>query len=115
VWPQESRRSPAAPAAPPTSAMAWLPFCIAGAVPRYKPHPPSSMSLERRALLVMYELDEMSCEELAEILGVPTGTVHSRHREALSELVEDLSVLGQALLELVEISRAFAVTGARDV
>jgi RNA polymerase sigma-70 factor (ECF subfamily) len=43
------------------------------------------MSLERRALLVMYELDEMSCEELAEILGVPTGTVHSRLHAAREE------------------------------
>ena len=41
--------------------------------------------LSRRALLVMYELDEMSCEELAEILGVPTGTVHSRLHAAREE------------------------------
>jgi RNA polymerase sigma-70 factor (ECF subfamily) len=43
------------------------------------------MGLERRALLVMYELDEMSCEEIAEVLGVPTGTVHSRLSAAREE------------------------------
>jgi RNA polymerase sigma-70 factor, ECF subfamily len=36
------------------------------------------MDVEARALLVMYELDEMSCEEIAGVLGVPTGTVYSR-------------------------------------
>jgi RNA polymerase sigma-70 factor (ECF subfamily) len=36
------------------------------------------MELEKRALLVMFELDELSCEEIAELLGIPIGTVHSR-------------------------------------
>jgi RNA polymerase sigma-70 factor (ECF subfamily) len=26
----------------------------------------------------MFEMDELSCEEIAEILGVPVGTVYSR-------------------------------------
>ena len=33
---------------------------------------------EKRAVFVMFELDEMSCEEIAEIVGVPVGTVYSR-------------------------------------
>ncbi len=33
---------------------------------------------ERRALFVMYEIDELSCAQIAEIVGVPVGTVHSR-------------------------------------
>jgi len=37
-----------------------------------------TMDLERRALFVMFELDEVPCEEIASILGVPVGTVHSR-------------------------------------
>jgi RNA polymerase sigma-70 factor (ECF subfamily) len=37
-----------------------------------------SMELEKRAIFVMFELDELSCEEIAEILGVPLGTVYSR-------------------------------------
>jgi RNA polymerase sigma-70 factor, ECF subfamily len=36
------------------------------------------MDLEKRAIFVMFELDEMPCESIAEILGVPVGTVHSR-------------------------------------
>jgi RNA polymerase sigma-70 factor, ECF subfamily len=43
------------------------------------------MSVEKRALLVMFELDEMSCEEIADVLGVPTGTVHSRLHAAREE------------------------------
>jgi RNA polymerase sigma-70 factor (ECF subfamily) len=37
-----------------------------------------AMDLEKRAVLVMFEIDEMSSEEIARILGVPVGTVWSR-------------------------------------
>jgi RNA polymerase sigma-70 factor (ECF subfamily) len=37
-----------------------------------------TLDLERRAIFVMYELDELPCEEIAAIVGVPVGTVHSR-------------------------------------
>jgi RNA polymerase sigma-70 factor (ECF subfamily) len=37
-----------------------------------------AMDLEKRALFVMYELDEMTCEDIGEVLGVPVGTVYSR-------------------------------------
>ena len=36
------------------------------------------LDLEKRALLVMFEIDEMPCEEIAAILDVPLGTVYSR-------------------------------------
>ena len=36
------------------------------------------LDLERRAVFVMFELEEMSCDEIASIVGVPVGTVHSR-------------------------------------
>lgn len=37
---------------------------------------------ERRAAFVMFELEGMSCEEIAEITGVPLGTVYSRLHHA---------------------------------
>jgi RNA polymerase sigma-70 factor (ECF subfamily) len=37
-----------------------------------------AMDPEKRAVFVMFELDEMSCEQIAEVLGVPVGTVYSR-------------------------------------
>src|SRR5262249_9772535 len=40
------------------------------------------MDLEKRAIFVMFELDEVSGEEIAEILGVPLGTVDSRFHAA---------------------------------
>lgn len=40
------------------------------------------LDLEKRALLVMFEIDEMPCEEIALILGVPLGTVYSRLHSA---------------------------------
>jgi RNA polymerase sigma-70 factor (ECF subfamily) len=36
------------------------------------------MDLEKRAIFVMFELDEVSCDEMAQVLGVPVGTVYSR-------------------------------------
>ncbi|MGD0528021.1 MAG: sigma-70 family RNA polymerase sigma factor [Polyangiaceae bacterium] len=36
------------------------------------------MDLEKRAIFVMFELDELPCDEIADVLGVPVGTVHSR-------------------------------------
>jgi len=36
------------------------------------------LDLDKRAVLVMFEIDQMECEEIAEELGVPVGTVHSR-------------------------------------
>jgi RNA polymerase sigma-70 factor (ECF subfamily) len=37
-----------------------------------------AMPLDKRAVLVMYEIDGMSCAEIGSALGVPIGTVHSR-------------------------------------
>ena len=36
------------------------------------------LDLDKRAVFVMFEIDEMACEEIAQILDVPVGTVHSR-------------------------------------
>lgn len=36
------------------------------------------MDVDKRALFVMFELDEVPCEEIAKILSIPLGTVYSR-------------------------------------
>jgi RNA polymerase sigma-70 factor, ECF subfamily len=36
------------------------------------------LDLDKRAVFVMFELDEMSCEQIAGELGIPLGTVYSR-------------------------------------
>lgn len=41
---------------------------------------------EKRAVLVMFELEELSCGEIAEQLGVPVGTVYSRLHSARDAL-----------------------------
>jgi RNA polymerase sigma-70 factor (ECF subfamily) len=51
------------------------------------------MDLERRAVFVMFELDDMSCDEIAEILGVPVGTVYSRLHAARKEFQKALARL----------------------
>ncbi len=40
------------------------------------------LDLEKRAVFVMFEIDELPCEEIASILGVPVGTVYSRLHSA---------------------------------
>lgn len=37
---------------------------------------------ERRAVFVMYEVDGMTCEEIAAVVGAPLGTVYTRLRAA---------------------------------
>jgi RNA polymerase sigma-70 factor (ECF subfamily) len=36
------------------------------------------LDLEKRAVFVMFEVEELSCDEIAAIVGAPVGTVHSR-------------------------------------
>jgi RNA polymerase sigma-70 factor (ECF subfamily) len=40
------------------------------------------MDLEKRAVFVMYEIDEVPAAEIASVLGIPFNTVHSRLRAA---------------------------------
>ena len=43
------------------------------------------MDLARRAIFVMFEIDELSCDEIAATLGIPVGTVYSRLHHARKE------------------------------
>jgi RNA polymerase sigma-70 factor (ECF subfamily) len=36
------------------------------------------LELDKRAVFVMFEIEELPCEDIAQILGVPLGTVYSR-------------------------------------
>jgi len=42
----------------------------------------TTMSLEQRAVFVMFELEEVTCEQIAMALELPLGTVYSRLRRA---------------------------------
>jgi RNA polymerase sigma-70 factor, ECF subfamily len=44
-----------------------------------------AMDLEKRALFVMFEIDEVPCSEIAELLGLPIGTVYSRLHAARAD------------------------------
>lgn len=41
-----------------------------------------ALPLEQRAVFTLFELDALGCEEIAELLDVPVGTVYSRLRLA---------------------------------
>ena len=51
----------------------------------------SEMALERRAVFVMFEIEGMPTAAIAEILGIPKGTVHSRLHKAREEFTAALS------------------------
>lgn len=48
---------------------------------------------EKRAVFVMFELEERPCAEIAETFGIPLGTVHSRIHSARADFEKELSRL----------------------
>ena len=57
------------------------------------------MDLEKRAIFVMFEIDDVGCEAIAEMLSIPLGTVYSRLHAARKDFE-------RALLRLQAIERA---------
>ena len=55
-----------------------------------------AMDLEKRAVFVMFEIDELPTEDIAVMLGVPVGTVWSRLHAARKQFQAKLSRLGAA-------------------
>lgn len=51
----------------------------------------SSLSPDSRAIFVMYEVEEASCAELAELFQIPLGTVHSRLHKARDEFKKSVA------------------------
>ncbi len=49
------------------------------------------LSLTHRAVFVLFEIEGNSCAEIAELLDVPIGTVHSRLHHARKEVLERLT------------------------
>ena len=50
-----------------------------------------SMPLDRRAVFVMFELEGLPTSAIADILGIPQGTVHSRLHKARLEFTESIA------------------------
>lgn len=47
-----------------------------------------AMTPDRRAVFVMFEIEEMPCDEIARLAGVPVGTVYSRLHAARKEFTK---------------------------
>jgi RNA polymerase sigma-70 factor (ECF subfamily) len=47
-----------------------------------------ALELERRAVFVMFEIEGIGCPEIATMLGLPLGTVHSRLAAARSDFAK---------------------------
>jgi RNA polymerase sigma-70 factor, ECF subfamily len=57
----------------------------------------STMPLELRTVFVLFELEELPTQDIAELLGLPTGTVASRLRRAREEFHKLVSRLRHGL------------------
>lgn len=53
-----------------------------------------SLSEKYRPIVMMYYYDEMSCEEIAEVLKMNCGTVRTRLKRAREKLKKELEVFG---------------------
>lgn len=61
----------------------------------------SEMSLDQRAVFALFELEQVTCQEIAETLGIPLGTVYSRlrlGREAFRRSVRRLSKVAAPMM-----------------
>jgi RNA polymerase sigma-70 factor, ECF subfamily len=52
------------------------------------------LSLEQRAIFVWFEIESRPCQEIAEIMGVPLGTVYSRLHKARKDVARTLAKAG---------------------
>jgi RNA polymerase sigma-70 factor (ECF subfamily) len=61
------------------------------------------LSHDQRAVFVLYEVEEMTFSEIADLLGIPTGTVASRLRLARARVQHQLALFDAAVAdELLE-------------
>lgn len=51
----------------------------------------AELDVEKRAVFVMFEIDELSCDEIAAVVGVPVGTVYSRLHAARKAFAKALA------------------------
>jgi RNA polymerase sigma-70 factor (ECF subfamily) len=56
-----------------------------------------SMPTDLRAVFTLYEIEEMTMAEIAELLSLPPGTVASRLRRAREKFEQDVSKLSQGV------------------
>jgi len=68
----------------------------------------NQMDVDRRVTFVMYEIDGLPGEQIAETLGVPIGTVYSRLHKARKEFEKVL-----AAMERVPVTRQSPVVATR--
>src|SRR5690606_34445370 len=64
------------------------------------------MRPEHSATFVMFELEELSCQEIADLTGVPVGTVYSRLHKARDQFKELIEKSEKAPRELARLALA---------
>ena len=51
----------------------------------------AELSLEKRAVFVMFEIEGVPCQDIAELMGVPIGTIYSRLHAARAQIARIIS------------------------
>jgi RNA polymerase sigma-70 factor (ECF subfamily) len=59
----------------------------------------ASLSLEKRAVFTMFEIEGFTCQEIADVIGIPIGTVYSRLHAARTQIEGILSRMFSATSE----------------
>jgi RNA polymerase sigma-70 factor, ECF subfamily len=99
-WRRDRRRRRDTRPIEPDEAQASVPGQTAGVEARIDLHAAlARLSDEHREVLMLREFEGMAYEEMAEVLGVPRGTVESRLHRARGELREKLKSYGVDLPE----------------
>ena len=99
-WRRDRRRRRDTRPIAPVEAEASVPGRTGGVEARIDLHAAlAKLSEEHRQVLMLREFEGMAYEEMAEVLGVPRGTVESRLHRARNELREKLKSYGVDLPE----------------
>lgn len=62
-----------------------------------------ALTLEKRAVFIMFEIENLSCQEIAEFMGVPIGTVYSRLHAARAQIQR---IIAEASAETKAVGKA---------
>jgi RNA polymerase sigma-70 factor (ECF subfamily) len=73
----------------------------------------SAMDPEQRELLVLYEIEDMTGEEIGQALSLPLGTVYARLQVARAAFQREVARLGPAATDRTDEKPRIARAGAR--
>jgi RNA polymerase sigma-70 factor (ECF subfamily) len=74
----------------------------------------ATLTLEKRAVFIMFEIENLTCQEIADVMGVPVGTVYSRLHAARAQIQRIVSRTSAPADALVETQRSGMTSRAHE-